>query len=124
MATNIPNLTVNVTSLLTLGPQLNTNFQATQTALNEKLTAHRISVKGYSATGATTTKMTLGNVSPAGSVPWAVLLVRVRESADQAKDLSVTTRLNYSQTQDTLYVFEPAGLTANTQYDMDFLVLE
>ena len=68
--------------------------------------------------------MTLSSVSPAGSTPWAVLLVRVRESRNPGGDLPVTTRLNFTQDGTTLYIYEPSGLTTNTQYDMDFLVLE
>lgn len=125
MATQIPNTNINVLTLLTnLITQLNSNFQALQTALNEKATAHRLSVSGYAATGATTTKMTLGSVSPPGSVPWAVILVRARESRNPGGDLAITTRVNFVQDGSTLYIYEPAGLTQNTQYDLDFLVLE
>lgn len=125
MATQIPNTNINTVTLLTnLITQLNSNFQALQTALNEKATAHRLSVNGYAATGATTTKMTLGSVSPPGSVPWAVILVRARESRNPGGDLAITTRVNFTQDGSTLNIYEPAGLTQNTQYDLDFLVLE
>lgn len=126
MATQIPNLNISglITLLTQLIPLLNQNFNAVQTALNEKATAHRISVTGYAATGATTTKMTLGNVSPPGSTPWAVILVRCRESRNPGADLGITTRINFSQSGDTLYIYEPAGLVTTTQYDLDFLVLE
>lgn len=125
MATQIPNTNINVLTLLTnLITLLNSNFAAIQTALGEKTTAHRLTVSGYAATGATTTKMTLGSTSPPGSVPWAVLLVRARESRNPGGDLAVSTRLNFSQEGSTLYVYEPAGLTQYTQYDLDFLVLE
>ncbi len=125
MATQIPNTNISIATLLTsLIGLLNQNFAAIQTALNEKATAHRVSLTGYAATGATTTKMTLGSVSPPGSTPWAVILVRVRETRNPGSDLSVTTRVNFTNTSDTLYVFEPAGLVSNTLYDMDFVVLE
>lgn len=125
MATLFPN--VNLSGLLSLAqllPSLNTNFQAGNTALGERVVGHRVTLTGYAATGSTTTKMTIGSTSPPGSVPWAVLLVRVRETNNPGGDLPVTTRLNFTQSGDTLYVYEPAGLTLNTQYTLDFLVLE
>ena len=125
MATQIPNTNLSPASSPTsLIANLNSNFTAIQTALGEKLTAHRVSVSGYSATGATTTAITLGSVSPTGSTPWAVILVRARESNNPGGDLSISTRLNFSRDKDTLNVYEPAGLTLNTKYDLDFLVLE
>ncbi len=125
MATLVPQPIINVlTGLLQLIPILNTNFQAINTALNERVVGHRISVARYSATGSTTTKMTLGSVSPPGSVPWAVILVRARESNNPGADLPVLTRVNFSQTGDTLYIYEPQGLVQNTFYDLDFFVLE
>jgi hypothetical protein len=63
-------------------------------------------------------------VSPPGSVPWAVILVRARETSNPAADLPVLTRVNFSQQGETLYIFEPQGLVQNTFYDLDFLVLE
>jgi hypothetical protein len=125
MATLVPNVNLSgLLSFLQLVPLLNQNFQAVNTALNERVVGHRISVTRYSATGSTVTKMTLGNVSPPGSTPWAVILVRARESNNPAADLPVLTRVNFSQQGDTLYIYEPQGLVQNTFYDLDFLVLE
>ncbi len=125
MATLVPNVNLSgLLSLLQLIPLLNQNFAALNTALNERVVGHRITVSRYAATGATTTKMTLGSVSPPGSTPWAVILVRARETNNQAADLPVMTRVNYSQQGETLYIFEPQGLVQNTFYDLDFLVLE
>jgi hypothetical protein len=128
MATLVPNTNISLTTLLTsLINILNTNFQAVNTALGERLVGQRLSVNGYAATGSTTTKVTLGTISPPGSVPWAVLLVRAQESRNPASDLPVTTRVNFSTsgTADnlTVYVYEPTGLVANTQYDLSFLVI-
>lgn len=125
MATLVPQPVINVLStLLQLIPILNTNFQAINTALNERAVAHRVTLTGYMATGATTTKMTIGSVSPPGSTPWAVILVRAREARDPGKDLTVTSRVNFSQDGNTLFVYEPSGLVQYTAYDLDFLVLE
>lgn len=124
MSTTLPYTNISVATVLTkLIAMLNGNAQATNTALAERIVGQRLNVNGYSATGATTTKVTLAYNAPTGSTPWAVLLVRARESADPSKDLSVTTRLNFGQSGGTLYVFEPAGLSANTKYDLGFVVI-
>ncbi len=128
MATIVPQPVISLlTSLVGLIPILNTNYAAINTALGERVVGQRLTVSGFSATGSTTNKITVGTVSPPGSVPWAVILVRARETNDQAKDLTVTTRVNFSTsgTGDniTLYVYEPAGLVANTKYDLGFFVI-
>jgi hypothetical protein len=124
MATTLPFITFNVNNLGQLAPMLTTNAEATNRALGERVVGHRASVTRYAATGATTNKIPVGSTSPQGSTPYGVLLVRVRETSDPGKDLSVVTRLNFTQDTGTLYVYEPSGLTANTFYDLDFLVLE
>lgn len=125
MATVVPNVNLSsLLGLLQLIPLLNQNFQALNVALGERVVGHRITVNGYMASGATTTRLTLGSVSPPGSTPWAVILVRARESRDPGKDLTVTTRVNYAQEGGTLYIYEPSGLAQHTAYDLDFLVLE
>lgn len=126
MATLVPNVVFNVISFLGLNPLLSQNFTAVNTALGERVVGHRATVTRYAATGATTSKITIGSVSPPGSTPWAVMLVRVHETSDPGKDLPVTGRLNFAWdgASKTLYVYEPQGLTTNTLYDMSFLVLE
>lgn len=128
MATLVPNTLINaLTGLLQLIPILNTNFAAINTAFGERLVGQRLSVLGYAATGNTTTKMTIGTVSPPGSTPWAVLLVRAQETNNQGVDLPVQTRTNFSSggagDNVMLYVFEPSGLVVNTKYDLSFLVI-
>jgi hypothetical protein len=127
MATYLPYTTFNALLMTVLNPLLGENARATNTALAERVPGHYAFVNSYRATGSTTSKITLGNASPPaapGSSPVAVLLVRVYETADPAKDLPVSSRLNFSRDGATLYVFEPAGLTSNTMYDLTFLVLE
>jgi hypothetical protein len=124
MATVVPNPVINLlTGLLQLIPILNTNFAALNVALGERIVGQRLLVPGYSATGATTTRMPVGYLSPPGSTPWAVILVRANETSDPAKDLSVTTRVNFSREGQTLFVYEPSGLVANTKYDLGFFVI-
>ncbi len=125
MATTIPN--TNISGLLTLisqlVPILNTNFAAANTALSERIVGQRMMVTDYVATGATTNRIPLGVLSPPGSTPWAVMLALARETNNKAADLSVTTRTNFSREGNTLFVFEPQGLVANTKYDLGFLVI-
>lgn len=127
MATVIPQPTISPsTELGRLIGILNTNLAALNVALGERVVGHRLSVPRYAATGATTTQIRLGSVSPSGSKPWAVLLVRARESNNPGGDLSVTSRMNFTSdpSTGTLHIYEPSGLTLNTYYDLDFLVLE
>lgn len=127
MATLVPQPNISAgTEPKQLIPILNSNYAAINTALGERVAGHRLSVERYAATGATTTVLRLGSVSPQGSKPWAVLLVRARESSNPGSDLSVSTRINFTSDPSggTLNVYEPAGLSANTFYDLDFLVLE
>lgn len=129
MATLIPNTNISLlTALGNLITLLNTNFQALNVALGERVVGQRLTVNGYVATGATTSRLTIGAVSPPGSTPWAVILVRAREARDPSKDLTVQTRLNFAQTTDgqgniILSVFEPSGLVQFTAYDLGFLVI-
>lgn len=127
MATQVPNTNISIGTLLTgLINLLNTNFAALNVALGERVVGQRIKVTGYAATGATTTRMTVGTVSPPGSTPWAVILVRAQETSDPGKDLSVSTRVNFTVSgagDGVLYVYEPAGLGTNTKYDLSFLVI-
>jgi hypothetical protein len=127
MPTALPYVTFNALNLLNLQALLGENARATQTALTERVVGHASAVTRYRATGATTSRIPVGNASPPaapGSSPYAVLLVRAYETADPAKDLSVTSRLNFARDGTTLYVFEPQGLTTNTLYDLTFLILE
>lgn len=128
MATLVPNANISLSTLLTsLISILNTNFAALNVALGERVVGQRLSISGYAATGSTTTQVTLGTVNPPGSTPWAVLLVRAQETRDPGKDLSVSTRTNFSVSGSgnnvTINVYEPSGLTSNTQYDLSFLVI-
>lgn len=112
-ATNVP----------TLVGQLQSNAAATADALGERVLGRVAKVERYSATGNTTTKITLPAKS--GRTAYAVLLVRAHMTSDPGTDIAVTGRLNFAQPDgDTLAVFEPGGLTLNTNYDLTFLVLE
>ncbi len=124
MATLVPQPVISLlTTITSLIPILNTNFQALNVALGERIVGQRMMVSAYMATGSTTSRIPIGVINPPGSVPWAVTLVLARETANAAADLSVATRTNFSRSGDTVYVFEPSGLVQNTRYDLGFLVI-
>lgn len=111
-----------VLSLLTLTPQLTANMGAIQTALDHRIAFRKYTVSGYSATGATTTKIALP--LSVGFTPYAVLLARVQLKTDPGGDLTVVPRFNFSVTSTNLWVYEPGGLVLNSTYDLTFLILE
>ncbi len=100
--------------------QLAENARDTQDVLDGKVTGRLVTLSGYVATGATTTKITLPNTTGAR----AALLVRAAPARDPTADVAVTARLNFAASSEGLGVYEPSGLTQYTAYDLTFLVLE
>jgi hypothetical protein len=98
------------------------NARATQEALMFRPATRQVTVDRYTAVGSTTTRIRIG----AGARPWAVQLVRVCESAAEDSAVIVTDSRNFvwDSTTQSLDVFEPDGLTANTVYKLQFLVIE
>lgn len=127
MASPLPILTFSALNLFDLNASLGTAMRGVDTCLKQRLVGHAAAVPNYRATGSTTTKIPLGNAVPPaapGSQPIGVLLIRAFMTNDPAADLTVSSRLNFARDGTTLYVFEPAGLTTNTLYDLTFLVFE
>lgn len=112
----------NLLTMLNVSSALNQIVTDANRALEERVAGRRVEVHGYSATGATTTKLALPVELQATA--WGVLLVRAFPTADPAADIAVSGRINFAQSGTALYVFEPSGLMANTPYDLTFLVLE
>ena len=100
--------------------QLADNVRDTEDAFSRRVVGRLVTVPGYVATGATTTRLAL----LAGVAARAVMLVRVQPSRDPTADVAVSGRLNFAPTADGLGVYEPSGLTQYTAYDLTFLVLE
>ena len=100
--------------------QLAENARDTQDALDDKLTGRLVTVAGYTATGATTTRIAL----PAVRSARAALLVRAALSRDPNADVPVVARLNIVPTAEGLGVYEPQGLAQHTAYDLTFLVMD
>lgn len=122
MATELRHTTFDTQNPEGLSAQLSENALDTNQALRERIVGRRVAVSAYSATGATTTAVTL---RAQGIVqPFAVMLVRAYPTSDPGADVAITGRVNFRQQGETLFVFEPAGLVANTLYDLTFLVLE
>lgn len=124
MASTLPYTSYDSKTLDELRNPLGENARVTNQALAERVVGHYVVIDRYAATGATTTKINLAYQGAPGSSPVAVLLIRAYETNDPGKDLSVATRLNFVREATTLRVFEPSGLSANTLYQLTFLVLE
>ena len=101
--------------------QLHEDLRDVDQALSERVIGRMVTIAAYTATGATTTRIQLGRGTDRAV---AAILVRVALTHDAAADVSVSPRLNFYETADGLGVYEPSGLTAYTQYDLTFLVLE
>lgn len=106
----------------TLASQLGENARDTQAAVDERVRGRIANIPLYSATGATTTRITLPTNPPA--TPYGVLLVRVALSSAPTADLTLTPRYNFAVQDTLIYIYEPGGLTANISYDLTFLILE
>jgi hypothetical protein len=91
-------------------------------ALTVRPAMRQITVERYTATGSTDTRIRIG----AGSRPWAVMLARCCEAAAEDAAVVVTPVLNFvwDSTTDSLDVFEPDGLAADTVYKLQFVAME
>ncbi len=98
------------------------NARATLEALAQRPVQRQVTVDRYTAAGSTSTRIRI----LASTRPWAVQLVRVCEAAAEDAPVIVTDSRNFvwDSTTQSLDVFEPDGLTANTVYKLQFLVTE
>lgn len=101
--------------------QLSETLRDVEAALDKRVASRLVTIAGYLATGATTTRLPLGADTKTAR---AALLVRASLSREPSTDVAVTPRLNFVMDPGGLQVFEPAGLVANQAYDLTFLVLE
>lgn len=104
--------------------QLTDNALDTNQALSAAITGRIVTVSGYMATGATTTKIPLPISQEPGAVTVGILLLRAYPTADPAADMAAVGRINFSQQAQDLFAFEPSGLIANRPFDLTFLVIE
>lgn len=98
------------------------NARDANIALAERVRGYLVTVLGYAATGATTNRIYL--TSTPGRRVKGVLLANARATFDKGSDLGAVGRPNFYHDDKGIGVYEPSGLTANTQYDLTFLVLE
>jgi hypothetical protein len=88
-----------------------------------KLDGYLVRIPRYAARATTGAKIqfeqALGTKRPS-----AVVLVRVCETNDPGGDLAAVGRPNFYHDAKGIGVYEPSGLTADTKYDLTFLVLE
>ena len=75
----------------------------------------------YAATGSTSTKITLTSLD---SPPYGVILIRAELVEDPSAVVPAVTTPGFSFLNNTINVFEPSGLVANTYYNLTFLILE
>lgn len=90
-------------------------------ALRRRICGYTQRVARYVATGNTATKIPL-LATP--TRPIMVLLGAAQLTADPGAPVAVTGTPNFYFANQSISVFEPAGLTANTAYDLTFLVIE
>jgi hypothetical protein len=90
-------------------------------ALLRRLQGYTKRVERYSATGVTSTKIPL---TAADVPPIAVVLVRAESVNDPAAVVPAVPTLNFVYQTNAIGVYEPSGLTANTLYNLTFLVIE
>lgn len=92
-------------------------------ALGRKLSAHASTVARYTASGSTSARIRL---EASSTRPLAVALIHAALADDPAAPLSTSATLNfvYAVTEQTIEVFEPAGLEAGRVYTLTFLVVE
>lgn len=104
-----------------LAEQCGENARDTNEALGRKVTGYLKPVERYSATADTSTTIAIGTgVRP----PEAITLVRVMEHGDRGAAVTCTPTYNFYYVRGEFGVFEPSGLTADTLYDLTYLVLE
>lgn len=82
----------------------------------------QITVERYLATASTSTRIRIG----AGARPWAVTLARAAKvyGEDEVVAAVMIPNFVWESTSGSIDVYEPSGLTANTEYVLQFLITE
>jgi hypothetical protein len=93
----------------------------TNSALERRVLGYTKRVERYSATGVTTTQIPL---AASDRPPVMVILGRVESVSDAAAPVTVTPIQNFYFSNGAIGVYEPSGLTADTLYNLTFLVVE
>jgi hypothetical protein len=90
-------------------------------ALERRVLGRTKVVQRYAATGSTSTKIALTSLD---TPPLGVTLIRAELVTDASTPVLATPTLGFTFANNTINVFEPSGLTANTVYNLTFLIVE
>lgn len=90
-------------------------------ALRRRVLGYTKTVERYSATGSTATQIPL---TASDRPPEGVVLIRAVQVDNAGVPIAAVPVLNFYFADGAIGVFEPSGLTANTVYNLTFLVVE
>jgi hypothetical protein len=93
----------------------------TNNALERRVLGYSKRVERYAATGSTSSiiPLTAADVPPIG-----VVLLRAESVSDPASVVPAISTPNFVFAKSSIGVYEPSGLTADTLYNLTFLVVE
>lgn len=102
--------------------QSSENARDTLAEIARRAPVQQRTVEAYTATGSTSTRIRIGS----SERPWAVLLARAAQAYGEDAPVAAVMTPNFvwDATDGSVDVFEPSGLTANTVYLLQFLVVE
>jgi len=121
MPTELRHTSIMLDDQHTAEEQLGENARDTNAALAECIRGSKLLVSGYAAVGASSAKLKL---SLRSTMPSGLLLMRCVKTYDEGSVVTVTQGLQFYIENGLLTTFEPSGLTADTLYDLTFLILE
>lgn len=102
--------------------QASENARDANLALSGKVSGYFVQVDSYAAQGLTTVTLPIRAASL--KTPKAVLCVNAQATYDPGTTVNASTFRNFTFANGSINTFEPSGLTANTMYNLTFLVLE
>jgi hypothetical protein len=90
-------------------------------ALKRRVLGYTKTVERFSATGSTATQIPL---TASDRPPVGVVLIRAIQTDNAGVAIAAVPILSFYYANGAIGVFEPSGLTANTSYNLTFLVVE
>lgn len=98
------------------------NARDANLALQGKVSGYYVQVDSYMAQGLDSATLPLRTNST--KKPVAVLCVAAQLTYDPGATVNTSTCRNFSFSNGSINTFEPSGLTADTMYNLTFLILE
>lgn len=98
------------------------NARDANEAMSQLVSGYYFEVTNYAALGLTASAIPI--LAKNKRRPRAVLCVNGYPSYDPSLSMNISTCRSFSYADGTIYVYEPSGLTANTMYNLTFLILE